>query len=192
MKTPLAIALVIGATAMSTGAQEACPSSRICSTLGFSFEPPPAPAWRTEFGRNAIQFHRALDPKVVSMHAGAVEGKMSESPRGSEELVALVRKMKSKWGTDGRYANVKEAYVVETEHDGCVLYTQYAEDTGANNRVLHSFLPMQSVGRFCLHPRQPLHAVDLYYSVRSVPGYSTAELEREGEVLLRSLKFTGP
>jgi hypothetical protein len=192
MRTPLAIVLVFGLAALEAGAQQACPSSRICSTLGFSFEPPAAPTWTTEFERNAIQFFRVLDPAVVSMHAGAVEGKMSENLGSPEELVAFVRRLKSKWGPEGRYANVKETYVIEAANDSCVRYMQHAEDKGANNRGRHSFLPIQNVGRFCLHPRQRMHAVDLYYSVRSVPGYGTAELQREGEALLRSLEFSEP
>lgn len=178
-------AVVIGMGAAT--AQGTCPGTRICSTLGFSFEPPAGPQWKT-----AIQFLRALDPSRATMQAGAVEGQTARTYGGADELAESVRTMKSQWGADGRYRNIKETYEVEGEQGNCVRYRLYAEDTQAKGRGAHPSLPLLSVGRLCLHPRARKHAVDLYYSIRSAPDFATADLETEGEALLGSLQFSGP
>lgn len=69
-------------------AQVPCPAARICSTLGFSFEAPIEPTWKTEFGSSAIQFQRVLDPGRATMHAGAIEGRTASLYGTAEELVA--------------------------------------------------------------------------------------------------------
>jgi len=126
------------------------------------------------------------------MQAGAVEGQTARTYGGADELAESVRTMKSQWGADGRYRNIKETYEVEGEQGNCVRYRLYAEDTQAKGRGAHPSLPLLSVGRLCLHPRARKHAVDLYYSIRSAPDFATADLETEGEALLGSLQFSGP
>jgi hypothetical protein len=160
--------------------------------LGFSFEPPDGLLWKTTFDKTAIQFSRKLDPNLATMYAGAVEGQTSGSYNSADELVAFVRKMKSAWGSDGRYQNIKESYKVEGEQSNCVRYRLYAEDTRANVPGVASWLPLLSNGIFCLHPRSRKNAVDLFYSIRRTPSFATADLEAEGESLLRSLKFVDP
>ncbi|HWI83653.1 hypothetical protein [Ramlibacter sp.] len=171
-------------------AQVPCPAERICSTLGFSFEAPVEPAWRTEFGSSVIQFQRVLDPSRATMHAGAIEGRTASLYGTGEELVAKVRGLKSRWGSDGRYRNIRESFEVEAGLVTCVRYKMAAEDTQARSRGAQPFLPLLSVGRFCLHPQDRRNAVDLYYSIRSSPDYDITKLVAEGEALLSSLKFS--
>jgi hypothetical protein len=192
MRTILVVVTLFLMAAGSASAQGVCPESRICSTLGFSFEPPNGSKWRTGFGTTVIQFYRTLDPFRATMHAGAVEGQTRGTYGSADELVVFVRGMKSQWGSDGRYRNIKELYTVEGEQSNCVRYRLYAEDTGANSRGAYPSLPLLSVGRFCLHPKVRTHAVDLYYSIRHAPDFGVVELEAEGEALLGSLQFTSP
>jgi hypothetical protein len=46
---------------------------------------------------------------------------------------------------------------------------------------------MDTRGRFCVHPQAPTSMVDVYYSVRYVPGYDPAPLLAEGVAFLDSL-----
>lgn len=191
MRLILAVAAIVTTAAGSVAAQGTCPASRICSTLGFSFQPPAGSAWKAEVGREAPGFRRTTNPGQASMYAGAIEVRNNALSGDKDALVSFVRGKKSVWGSDGRFRNVKESYAIEGAHGHCVRYRQTAEDTRAKGQGGNPSLRLLNVGRFCLHPTDRANAVDLFYSIRHAPDFAIGELEAEGESILDSLRFSG-
>jgi hypothetical protein len=184
---------LMGVTAgcMRTDASEVAPQrhDRINSTLGFSFLPPQGEGWTEEFGKSQIMYSKKTDPTIASCFAGALEIKLQAPLPDKKALAAFVRTKKDEWGTDGRFTDVTSSFLAEAQHASCVRYGMTANDHRANNRGTHEFLLMHIVGRFCTHPQNPNVAVDIFYSVRHIPGYDARSLSAEGEAFLRSLAF---
>lgn len=163
----------------------------IHSTLGFSFVPPSGSDWYEKFGEKGITYLKKTNPRYLSFYAGAIEGEMRTAIADNDELLDFVKSKKDQWGSKtGRYRNVSSKFMV-AENIGpfCVDYELLAEDLKAKNLGNNEFLIMTVRGVFCLHPNNKGHAVDIYYSVRSIPALDFSSLMEEGEGFVRSLQF---
>lgn len=163
---------------------------RVFSTGGFSFLPPQGSNWSEEFGKNQILYTKKTDTRVVSFYTGAVDGRLPAALPDKASLVEFVRLKKDKWGDEGRFSAISSSFQIEAERESCVRYWLSAQDRKAKNKGDHAFLLMQSVGRFCLQPQDATAAVDVFYSVRSVPRFDQQGLMAEGEEFLKSLQFS--
>jgi hypothetical protein len=188
----VALAILLTGSAHFAEANEFAPvksRERISSSHGFSFLPPQGNNWRERFNPNTITYLKQTDSRTVSFFAEAIEGRLRSAPPNKEALIALVRSKKDAWGTDGRFSNTSASFEIEAQQDSCVRYKLTANDRGAPNKAAHPHLLMQTLGRFCIHPKTKAAAVDLYYSVRYLPGFDPRDLLSEGEEFLKGLQF---
>lgn len=126
----------------------------------------------------------------MTFYAGAIEGPLGASLPDNESLLTFVRSKKVDWSIDDRYVNTSSSFDVEAGEGPCVRYALSADDRWAKNRGSYEALPMRVSGRFCLHPQDRSVAVDIYYSIRSVPSFDTSGMVMEGEAFLRTLQFS--
>lgn len=167
-------------------------SAPVYSTLGFSFRPPGGTDWTESFGRNQISYTKTTDPRLLTFYTGVLEVKLSTPLPDAEALLAFVRKEKDQWGSDGRFTDISSRFFAEPAHGSCVRYRIQANDRAANNPAGRQLMFMQVSGRFCTHPHNPETAVDIFYSVRHVPGYDVETLNAEGDAFLEGLAFHRP
>lgn len=187
--------LVVLLAASACAAEPATPPAdakaraRLRSSEGFSVLPPQGPEWGVAYKGKDVLYVRRTDPDQVSFFVGATDGRLAAKLASPEALLSHVRAKKSQWGGDGRYEVLRETYAADPQHPDCVDYDLSARDRGASNKGRHDYLVMDTRGRFCLHPQAPTSMIDVYYSVRYVPGYDAAALVAEGAAFLDSLEF---
>lgn len=165
---------------------------RVISAYGFSFLPPQGSGWHERFENQQITYFKETDPAEVSFFMGALDGKLRSKLTTNDELVAFVRSKKDQWGSDGRYSDISVSFTIDNDTKSCVRYRMKAHDRYAKNKGDNAFLIMQSIGQFCVHPKDRSNAVDIYYSVRYVPSFDPKSLIAEGEVFLNSLRIQNP
>jgi hypothetical protein len=185
----LAALVILAATACD--ADPPVPAGRVRSTYGYSLQPPSGDGWTEHFGKNETTWGKKTDASRVTFVAGTDEHRTAAPLATDDALLAYARKMTAVAGDDGsgRYSGLTENHAIAPDQPTCVDYRIASLDHGAKNLGGHDALPMLTRGRFCVHPDDRTAAVNVYYSIRHVPGFEIGALEAEGEALLRSLEF---
>lgn len=192
MMTNAIAIILLSMTAAATkhtaaAATPSLPARSIHSTLGFTFRPPPGGDWTESFGQHVIEYGKQTDPHRATFVAGVHELYLDVAPADQAALAASVRARKDAWGSDGRFTDRQTAVQPERARAICVWYRVAVHDKRAPIRKDLPFLILRGTGRVCTHPGNPHAAVDIFYTLRHVPGLDTRQFDAEGNAFIDSL-----
>ncbi len=162
---------------------------------GYSVLPPPGKSWfKMQHDRQQALFGKKLDSPTHSFAAMAASGLIDEKFETREQFQDYVNKLRTADFDAARYRVIEfDSSVDNTFAAWCVRYRLKHTDRNAvlsRNRTLL----VEDFGVTCLHPDKRDLVVDVGYSERGrqaeLNAELSAELRKEGESFMRSLKFT--
>lgn len=193
MKRWLAIAALALAGCSTPPKELPYPPQRVFQNF-YSFMPPAELGWRV-LGRNQHQL-AYVRAGINADEAFAIQGKaMQVSPDASREaFFEMIKKGLAQDAADPRYKVLKHDVIPETANDkSCMRFHFIAEDHAAVKRIARpGVVMMESVLRYCVHPKNSNFAVMLGYSHRRYPEHADAGFAEKAERLLSSLEFLDP
>ena len=156
----------------------------------YSFMPPAELGWRV-LGRDA---HRVVVARngMTTNETFAIQGEARRLPDyGSrEEFVEIVRKAVAKGAGDQRFNVLRHEMIADAAKETCVRSYFTAEDHAPVTRTAaQGIMVLETMVRFCVHPRYPQLVVSVGYSHRRYPEHADAGFAEKADRLLSSLEF---
>lgn len=160
----------------------------------YSVLPPPGKNWfEMQRDRQQALFGKKLDSPTHSFGAAATADAIGEKFESREKFQEYVNKLRTADFDATRFKVIEfESAVDDTRGAWCVRYRLKHTDRDAalsRNRTLL----VEDLGVTCLHPEKNNVVVDVGYSERGraaeLKSELSAELRKEGETFMRSLKF---
>jgi hypothetical protein len=186
--------LVAVALAGEAGAQlHALPitdSTAVYALDGYSVLPPPGKNWfEMQRDRRQALFGKSIESRTHSFVATAMSGLLAEKVETRELFHDHVNKMRTADIDSTRYRVVEFSSEIDSTFAAwCVRYRLKRVDRDAA-LARNTTLLLEDYGVTCLHPQQADLVIDVGYSERGRPAELSAELRKEGESFMRSLKF---
>jgi hypothetical protein len=162
---------------------------------GYSVLPPRGKSWfEMQRDRKQALFGKKLDSPTHSFAAMATSDRIGEKFETREQFQEYVNKLRTANLDAARFRVIEfDSAVDDTFAAWCVRYRLKHTDRNAvlsRNRTLLA----EDLGVTCLHPEKRDLVVDVGYSERGraaeLNAELSAELRKEGETFMRSLKFT--
>jgi hypothetical protein len=156
----------------------------------YSFMPPAELGWRV-LGRKGHLVFVARNG-INTNETFAIQGGARRLPAyGSrEEFVEIVRKAVAKGAADQRFNVLKHDMIADTAKETCVRSHLTAEDRAAVTRTAApGVMVLETMVRFCVHPKYPELVVSVDYSHRRYPEHADPKFTEKADRLLSSLEY---
>ena len=186
----LAMALLAGDICAQPRASPIAAPNAVYELEGYSVLAPQGKEWfEMSRDKHNVYFGKKLASRTHSFIATAMSAPITEKFETPEEFRDYVSRMLPLRGDERHTVIENRVDVDQALGRFCVRHYTQEKDRGAPYARGRALL-VETFGVSCLHPGNPNLTISVSYTERGEPAEASAKLRTEGEIFVRSLKFT--